>query len=128
MHDAPAVISLHSSASSPRQWSALAQTLGSAYRVSAPALIGYGDTPDWHYQRPLSLDDEAERIEPLIDAEPEGGLDVLPIIRAQAPAHKVYSVKLLIHGIYFVAEKSACSSISVVFLSWYDILLSVYKS
>ena len=72
MHDAPAVISLHSSASSPRQWSALAQTLGSAYRVSAPALIGYGDTPDWHYQRPLSLDDEAERIEPLIDAEPEG--------------------------------------------------------
>ena len=72
MHDAPAVISLHSSASSPRQWSALTQALGSAYRVAAPALIGYGDAPDWHYQRPLSLDDEAERIESLIDAEPEG--------------------------------------------------------
>ena len=72
MHDAPAVISLHSSASSPRQWSALAQTLGAAYRVATPALIGYGNTPGWHYERPLSLDDEAERIEPLIDAEPEG--------------------------------------------------------
>ena len=72
MHDAPAVISLHSSASSPRQWSALAQTLGPAYRVAAPALIGYGDAPDWHHERPLSLDDEAQRIEPLIEAEPEG--------------------------------------------------------
>jgi len=70
--DAPAVISLHSSASSPRQWSALAQGLGSAYRVAAPALIGYGSAPDWPYLRPLSLDDEAQRIEPLIEAEPEG--------------------------------------------------------
>ena len=72
MYDAPAVISLHSSASSPRQWSALAQSLGSAYRVTAPALIGYGAAPDWQYQRPLTLDDEAQRIEPLIEAEPEG--------------------------------------------------------
>jgi len=70
--DTPAVISLHSSASSPRQWSALAQTLGSAYRVAAPALIGYGNAPEWHYQRPLSLDDEAQRIETLIEAEPRG--------------------------------------------------------
>ena len=70
--DTPAVISLHSSASSPRQWSALAQTLGSAYRFAAPALIGYGSAPEWHYQRPLSLDDEAQRIEPLIQAEPHG--------------------------------------------------------
>ena len=72
MHDGLAVITLHSSASSPRQWSALVQSLGSAYRAAAPALIGYGDAPDWHYQRPLSLDDEAQRIEPLIEAEPRG--------------------------------------------------------
>lgn len=72
MNDTPAVISLHSSASSPRQWSALAQTLGTAYRVATPALIGYGDAPEWHYQRPLSLDDEAERVEPLIKSEPDG--------------------------------------------------------
>jgi len=67
-----AVISLHSSGSSPRQWSALTQGLGSAYRVAAPALIGYGDAPDWQYQRPLSLDDEAQRIEPLIEGESGG--------------------------------------------------------
>ena len=68
----PAVICLHSSGSSPRQWSALAQTLGTGYRVLTPALIGYGDTPDWHYERPLTLDDEAQRIESLIQAEPAG--------------------------------------------------------
>lgn len=69
---APAVICLHSSGSSPRQWTALAQTLGTGYRVLTPALIGYGDTADWHYESPLSLDDEAQRIEPLIEAEPAG--------------------------------------------------------
>ena len=68
----PLVIGLHSSASSPRQWNGLAQTLGNAYRFAAPPLIGYGDAPDWQYQRPLSLDDEAQRIEPLIEAEREG--------------------------------------------------------
>jgi len=68
----PAVICLHSSGSSPRQWSGLAQTLGSGYRVAAPDLIGYGDAPDWHYERPLTLDDEARRLEPLLEAEPAG--------------------------------------------------------
>lgn len=69
--DAPAVVCLHSSASSPRQWNALVQALP-ARRVLAPELIGYGGTPDWSYEQPLSLDDEARRIEPLIAAEPGG--------------------------------------------------------
>jgi len=69
---APAVICVHSSASSPRQWGALEQALGPDYRVAAPELIGYGAAPEWSYERALSLDDEARRIEPLLDAEPEG--------------------------------------------------------
>jgi pimeloyl-ACP methyl ester carboxylesterase len=69
---APAVICVHSSASSPRQWDALAPALGSDYRVIAPELIGYGAAPDWSYDRALSLDDEARRLEPLLDAEPDG--------------------------------------------------------
>lgn len=68
---APAVVCLHASASSPRQWRALAETLGGR-RMLAPELIGYGSAPDWSYEQPLSLDDEARRIEPLIAAEPGG--------------------------------------------------------
>jgi pimeloyl-ACP methyl ester carboxylesterase len=69
---ATTVLCLHSSASSPRQWDALVQALGARHRVIAPALIGYGDAPDWSYAHALSLDDEARRIEPLLDAEPAG--------------------------------------------------------
>jgi len=69
---APAVICVHSSASSPRQWDTLAPALGSRYRVIAPELIGYGAVPDWSYDRALALDDEARRLEPLLDAEPDG--------------------------------------------------------
>lgn len=69
---APVVICLHSSASSARQWSALQDALAGAYRVLAPDLLGYGADPDWKYERALSLDDEARRIEPLIAAEPDG--------------------------------------------------------
>ncbi|HEX9185333.1 MAG TPA: alpha/beta hydrolase [Burkholderiales bacterium] len=71
-YQAAAVICLHSSASSPRQWAALAQTLGAVYRVAAPELIDYGEACGWHYERPLTLEDEAQRIEPLIESEPDG--------------------------------------------------------
>ncbi len=69
---APTVICLHSSASSARQWSALQDALAGGYRVLAPDLLGYGTDADWKYERALSLDDEARRIEPLIAAEPDG--------------------------------------------------------
>jgi len=69
---APAVICLHSSASSARQWSALQDSLATGYRVLAPDLLGYGTDANWQYERALSLDDEARRIEPLIAAEPDG--------------------------------------------------------
>jgi len=67
-----AVICVHSSASSARQWSPLQEALGAGYRVLAPDLLGYGAAPAWHAERPLSLDDEAREIEPLIAAEPDG--------------------------------------------------------
>jgi pimeloyl-ACP methyl ester carboxylesterase len=69
---APAVICLHSSASSPRQWSALQDSLADGYRVFAPDLLDYGTGATWKYERALSLDDEAQQIEPLIAAEPGG--------------------------------------------------------
>jgi pimeloyl-ACP methyl ester carboxylesterase len=69
---APAVICLHSSAGSARQWSALQGSLADGYRVLAPDLLGYGTHADWKCERVLSLDDEASQIEPLIAAEPGG--------------------------------------------------------
>jgi pimeloyl-ACP methyl ester carboxylesterase len=68
----PAVVCLHSSASSARQWSALQESLADGYRVLAPDLLGYGAGASWQYERPLSLDDEARQIKPLILAEPGG--------------------------------------------------------
>jgi pimeloyl-ACP methyl ester carboxylesterase len=69
---APAVICLHSSAGSARQWSALQDLLADGYRVLAPDLLGYGAGANWKHERVLSLDDEAREIEPLIAAEPGG--------------------------------------------------------
>lgn len=69
---APAVICLHSSASSARQWSALQDSLADGYRVLAPDLLDYGTGTDWKYERVLSLDDEARQVEPLIAAESDG--------------------------------------------------------
>jgi len=68
----PAVICVHSSASSARQWAPLQDSLAGAYRVIAPDLLGYGAGRKWKYERALSLDDEAREIESLIAAEPGG--------------------------------------------------------
>jgi pimeloyl-ACP methyl ester carboxylesterase len=69
---APAVICLHSSASSARQWAPLREALGTGFRTVAPDLLGYGPENNWAFERALSLDDEARQIEPLIAAEDDG--------------------------------------------------------
>lgn len=69
---APAVICVHSSASSSRQWAPLQESLADRYRVFTPELLGYGAGAEWNYERALSLDDEAREIEALLAAEPGG--------------------------------------------------------
>lgn len=64
----PTVVCLHSSASSPRQWQALADRLGGAYRVVMPGLIGYTDGPAWSAEQAHSLDHEAAWIERCLDS------------------------------------------------------------
>jgi pimeloyl-ACP methyl ester carboxylesterase len=68
----PAVVLLHSSGSSGRQWDALAETLKSRFRLHAVDLYGHGATPPWSGDRPLTLFDEAALVEPLLAAHPEG--------------------------------------------------------
>jgi len=62
----PTVIGLHAAAGSPEQWRPLAERLRVRYRVLAPELHAYAAGA----HQPLSLDAEAARIEPLLDAFP----------------------------------------------------------
>ena len=62
----PAVVLLHSSASSSRQWQGLVDALESRYRVFAVDLHGHGARPPWPGPAPLSLADEAALVAPIL--------------------------------------------------------------
>lgn len=66
----PTVIALHAAAGSPEEWRPLAERLRLSYRVLAPDLHGYAAGRASGAHRPLSLDAETARIEPLLDAFP----------------------------------------------------------
>jgi pimeloyl-ACP methyl ester carboxylesterase len=68
------VIALHSSAAGGSQWRAYAQSLPDGVTLHTPDLIGYGGGMSWKPGAGLSLDDEADRLMPLL---------------AQAPTHLV---------------------------------------
>ena len=62
----PAVVLLHSSASSTRQWESLAETLKPGFRVYAVDLNGHGRQPARRGDSPLTLTDEAALVEPAL--------------------------------------------------------------
>ena len=63
----PAVVALHASASSARQWQPLAAALAPRFRVHAVDLHGHGERSPWQAERALSLADEAALVAPLLD-------------------------------------------------------------
>lgn len=68
----PAVVLLHSSGSSGRQWDALAAGLASRFRVHAVDLFGHGRSPAWAGARPMTLADEAAAVATLLTAHRRG--------------------------------------------------------
>lgn len=62
----PAVVLLHSSASSARQWGSLIEALQPRFRVSAVDFHGHGQRTAWQGEAPLTLADEAALVEPLL--------------------------------------------------------------
>lgn len=62
-----AVVLIHSSASGNRQWRAFMDDLKPRYRVIAPNLFGYGETPAWSDSVRQTLEDQAELILALCD-------------------------------------------------------------
>jgi pimeloyl-ACP methyl ester carboxylesterase len=64
----PAVVCIHSSASSSAQWRSLMERLAPRYRVIAVDLYGSGRTPAWPGDRPMRLDDQVALLEPVFRA------------------------------------------------------------
>jgi pimeloyl-ACP methyl ester carboxylesterase len=63
----PAVVCLHSNASSSSQWRALLERLAPRHRVYAPDGYGAGRSPAWPTDRVVALEDEVALIEPVLE-------------------------------------------------------------
>jgi pimeloyl-ACP methyl ester carboxylesterase len=64
--DRPAVVLLHSSGSTPRQWQELVEALRFDFRVLGVEFHGHGLRPDWPHERRMTLEDDAALVEPLL--------------------------------------------------------------
>lgn len=62
----PAVVCLHSNASTSGQWRELMDRLAPAFRVLAPDSYGSGKSPEWRSDRVIRLRDEVDLIEPVL--------------------------------------------------------------
>ncbi len=62
----PAVVCIHSNASSSAQWRALMDLLAPSFHVLAPDSYGSGKSPEWPSDRVISLADEVALLEPLL--------------------------------------------------------------
>ncbi len=64
----PAVVCLHSNASSSNQWRDLLEMLSPRFHAFAPDAYGSGKSTDWSSDRTICLDDEVDFIEPVLRA------------------------------------------------------------
>jgi pimeloyl-ACP methyl ester carboxylesterase len=62
----PAVVCLHSNASSSAQWRGLMEALAPSWRVLAPDSYGAGRSPDWPSDRRITLQDELDLLDPVL--------------------------------------------------------------
>jgi pimeloyl-ACP methyl ester carboxylesterase len=67
----PAVVCLHSNASSSNQWRDLLEMLSPRFHAFAPDSYGAGKSIDWSSDRTICLDDEVDFIEPTLRAAGE---------------------------------------------------------
>ena len=64
----PAIVCLHSNASVSGQWRMLMTRLADRYRVLAPDAYGSGRSPDWPSDSTITLQDEVDLIEPVLQS------------------------------------------------------------
>ena len=97
----PAILCLHCSTGSSRQWRALAARLGGKRAIIAPDLLGYGANPSWPRERRSSLGLEVARVLEQLPAD-LGPVDVVAhsfgaavaVKLALGHAHRVRSLTL----------------------------------
>ena len=63
----PAVLCLHANASHAGQWKGLMGLLADRFQLLAVDSYGSGQTPDWHSERTISLQDEVDLLMPVLD-------------------------------------------------------------
>lgn len=63
----PAVVCLHANASHAGQWKGLTGLLAPKFKVLAVDSYGSGQTPDWHSDRTISLQDEVDLLAPVLE-------------------------------------------------------------
>jgi pimeloyl-ACP methyl ester carboxylesterase len=63
----PAVVCMHSNASTSGQWRGLMELLAPKFHVLAPDSWGAGKSPEWPSDRIITLHDEVGLIEPVLD-------------------------------------------------------------
>jgi pimeloyl-ACP methyl ester carboxylesterase len=61
----PAVVCIHANASTSGQWRSLMDLLSPTHRVLAPDCYGSGRSAQWPLDRPMSLKDEVEFLDPV---------------------------------------------------------------
>jgi pimeloyl-ACP methyl ester carboxylesterase len=66
----PAVICLHSTGSSSRQWARLTQRLSPRFRMVAVDLIAHGRSRPWGRSEAPSIEAELDALSPLLEAQP----------------------------------------------------------
>lgn len=64
--EGPAVLCLHSNASTSGQWRSLTKDLSECFRVLAPDSLGAGKSPPWPEDRPATLGDEVSLLAPVL--------------------------------------------------------------
>jgi pimeloyl-ACP methyl ester carboxylesterase len=74
--EGPAVLCLHSTGSSSRQWSSLAESLANRYRVISADLIAHGRNRPWAPAEAPSIDAELDALAPVVEAE-QGAIHVV---------------------------------------------------
>jgi pimeloyl-ACP methyl ester carboxylesterase len=56
------VVLVHGTLCSGRMWAPVAAAMGDGYDVRMPDLVGAGNAPAWHGERPFRLSDDARRV------------------------------------------------------------------
>ncbi len=87
------VVLLHAGASSGKQWREVSSRLDGSYKLIAPDLIGFGETPGWPGPDELTHDDQADLVRELVNTVCAGPVHVVGHSYGGATAVRLFLVE-----------------------------------